>query len=83
MLKDALYKKINASTALPTADDPVPTALTCFSNVDSRAVQTMKQTNISAVEVKNMVRRLNLLTRSENRKEVTRFQIVRIPLIRV
>lgn len=83
MLKEALYKNINASTALPTAGEPVPVALTCFSNVDSRAVQTMKQTSMSAVDVKNIVRRLNLFTSNENPREVTRFQIVRMPLIRV
>jgi hypothetical protein len=83
MLKAALYRKIRARIARPTAGDPVPTASTCFSNVDSSAVQMMKQTNIKAVDVRNIVRRLNLLTRRENPKEVTRFQIVRIPLIKV
>jgi hypothetical protein len=83
MLKEALYKNINARMALPTAGEPYPIASTCFSNVDSRAVQTMKHTNIHAVDVRNMVRRLNLLTRRENPREVARFHIVSIPLIRV
>jgi hypothetical protein len=74
---------MRAKIALPTAGDPEPAESTCFSNVDSSAVQIMKQTNIQAVDVRNMVRRLNLLTSSEKPKDVTRFHMVRIPLIRV
>lgn len=83
MLKHALYKKINARIALPTAGDPVPDLSTCFSNVDSSAVHIMKHTSMRAVDVRNMVRRRNLLTRSEKPMDVTRFQIVRMPLMRV
>jgi hypothetical protein len=83
ILKHALYKKISARIALPTAGEPMPDLSTCFSNVDSSAVHTMKHTSIRAVDVRNIVRRRNLLTSSENPMEVTRFQIVRIPLISV
>jgi hypothetical protein len=83
MLNAALYKKINARIALPTTGDPEPELSTCFSNVDSSAVQTMKQTSMQTVEVRNMVRRLNLLTSRAKPRDVTRFHIVRIPLIRV
>jgi hypothetical protein len=83
MLNAALYRKINARIALPTAGDPVPDLSTCFSKVDSSAVQRMKQTSIHAVEVRNMVRRLNLFTRRAKPRDVTRFQMVRIPLIKV
>lgn len=75
--------KIMAKTALPTAFEPVPVASTCFSKVDSSAVQMMKQTSIQAVDVRNMVRRLNLLTIREKPREVTRFQMVRMPLMSV
>jgi hypothetical protein len=75
--------KIIARTALPIATDPDPLASTCFSKVDWRAVHMMKQTSMQAVEVRNIVRRLNLLTRSENPREVTRFQMVRMPLMSV
>jgi hypothetical protein len=83
MLKHALYKKINARIARPTAGGPDPDLSTCFSNVDCNAVHTIKHTSIHAVDVRNMVRRLNLLTRSEKPMEVTRFQMVRMPLTRV
>lgn len=83
MLNAALYKKINARIALPTAGEPVPDLSTCFSNVDSSAVQTIKHTSIQTVEVRNMVRRLNLLTKRAKPRDVTRFHIVRMPLIRV
>jgi hypothetical protein len=83
MLKAALYRKIKARMALPTAGDPEPAVSTCFSNVDSRAVQMIKQTSMQAVDVRNIVRRLNLLTRREKPREVTRFQIVRMPFISV
>lgn len=83
MLKHALYKKISARITLPAAGDPEPDLSTCFSNVDSSAVHTMKQTSMRAVEVMNMVRRLNILTTSEKPIDVTGFQIVRIPLMSV
>jgi hypothetical protein len=83
MLNAALYRKMIASIARPNVAEPEPLASICFSMVDSSAVQTMKQTSIHAVEVRNIVRRLNLLTRSEKVNDVTRFQIVRMPLMRV
>jgi hypothetical protein len=83
ILNAALYKDMMANTARPTAGEPEPPASTCFSKVDSSAVQTMKHTSMQAVEVRNIVRRLNLLTRREKVKDVTRFQIVRMPLMSV
>jgi hypothetical protein len=83
MLKAALYKKIMARTPLATPGEPMPPDSTCCSYVASKAVQMMKQTNIKTVDVRNIVRRLNVLTKSEKKRDVTRFQIVRIPLIRV
>jgi hypothetical protein len=83
MLKHALYKKIKARIARPTADDPEPDLSTCFSNVDSSAVHIMKHTSMQAVDVRNMVRRRNLLTSSEKPIDVMRFQIVSIPLMSV
>jgi hypothetical protein len=83
MLNAALYKKMIARIARPKVADPEPPASICFSIVDSSAVQTMKQTNMHVVEVRNIVRRLNLLTRSEKVNDVTRFQIVRMPLMSV
>jgi hypothetical protein len=83
ILNAALYKKIMARTPLATPGEPIPPASICCSYVASRAVQTMKHTSINTVDVRNMVRRLNLLTRNEKKRDVSKFQIVRIPLMRV
>jgi hypothetical protein len=83
ILNAALYKNINARIALPMAGDPEPDLSICFSNVDCSAVHTIKQTSIQTVEVRNMVRRLNLLTKRAKPRDVTRFQMVSIPLISV